>query len=117
MSPRILEPNVLIVSSNKHISRNIGKYYSNLGAMVMIAVINLQDHQLVIENLNEKGIKYASITREVCDGDEAREILYHYLNDCSKFSLVINLAGEDEAVTSILTDTLDPQGGILCTAV
>lgn len=115
---KILEPNVLIVSGlNKRISRIIGKYYTDLGAVVMIADISLQEHRVVIENLNEKGVKYASITREVYDDEEAGEVLHHYLGDCSKFSLVINLAGEDGAATNRLADILDPEGGILYTAV
>ncbi len=115
---RIAEPNVLIVSGrNKRISRNVGRHYTNLGAMVMIVDINLQESRLIIENLNEKGVKYASITREVSDENEAREVLHNYLDDCTKFSVVINLAGEESAAASRLIDMLDPEGGVLYTDV
>ncbi len=115
---RIAEPNVLIVSGrNKRISRNVGRHYTNLGAIVMIVDINLQQNRLIIENLNEKGVKYASITREVSDENEAREVLHNYLDDCTKFSVVFNLAGEESAAASRLIDMLDPEGGVLYTDV
>ncbi|KUG03287.1 hypothetical protein ASZ90_019386 [hydrocarbon metagenome] len=115
---RIAEPNVLIVSGrNKRISRNVGIHYTNLGGIVMIVDINLQENRLVIENLNENGVKYASITREVSDENEAREVLHNYLDDCNKFSVVINLAGEESAAASRLIDILDPEGGVLYTDV
>ncbi len=113
---RVIEPNVLIISGHqKRISRNIGKYYANLGAKVIIADISQEDRQIIIESLNEKGIKYASITRELCNNDEAREVLYHWLDDCMKFRVVINLAGEEVFNTSRLKDILESQGGILYT--
>ena len=115
---RIAEPNVLIVSGrNKRISRKVGIHYTNLGGIVMIVDINLQENRLVIENLNENGVKYASITREVSDENEAREVLHNYLDDCNKFSVVINLAGEQSAAASRLLDILDPEGGVLYTDV
>ncbi len=114
----ILEPNVLIVTGrNKRISNNIGRHYTNLGARVMIVDINLYKSRLIIENLNEKGVRYASITREVHDASEAQEVLHNYLDDCSKFSVVINLAGEESAISSRLIDILDPEGGVLYTDV
>lgn len=115
---RKVEPNVLIISGlNKRISYNVAKYYTDLGALVTIVELSLRYKRLVIENLNEKGVKYASITREVCDENEAQEVLHNYLDDCSKFAVVINLAGEESAVTSRLTDMLDPEGGVLYTDV
>ncbi|NLO22041.1 MAG: hypothetical protein GX119_08580 [Syntrophomonadaceae bacterium] len=113
-----LEPNVLIVSGrNKRTSYNVAAQYTKLGAAVMIVEFNLRYKRLVIENLNEKGDKYASITREVCDEHEAQEVLHNYLDECTKFAVVINLAGEESAVASRLTEMLDPEGGVLYTDV
>lgn len=115
---RKVEPNVLIVSGrNKRTSYNVATHYTNLGAVVMIVELNLRFKRLIIENLNEKGVKYASITREVSDEHEAQEVLHNYLDDCSKFAVVINLAGEESAVASRLTEMLDPEGGVLYTDV
>ncbi len=115
---RIVEQNVLIISGrHKWISRNIGKYYADLGAMVILVDINLEEHRIIIESLNEKGIKYASISREVCNDDEARQVLNNWLEDCTKFRVVINLMGEEVFITSRLKDILESQGGILYTAV
>ena len=115
---RKAEPNVLIVSGrNKRMSYNVAAHYTSLGAVVMIVEYNLRYKHLIIENLNEKGVKYASITREVSDELEAREVLHNYLEDCSKFAVVINLAGESSAVAGRLSETLDPEGGLLYTDV
>ncbi|KUG02701.1 hypothetical protein ASZ90_019926 [hydrocarbon metagenome] len=115
---RVIEPNVLIISGgHKGMSRNIGKYYADLGAMVIIIYISLEDHRIVIESLNEEGVTYASISREVCNDDEAREVLYDWLDDCMKFRVVINLMGEDAFNTSRLKDIVESQGGIIYTAV
>jgi hypothetical protein len=86
---RKAEPNVLIVSGrNKRMSYNVAAHYTSLGAVVMIVEYNLRYKHLIIENLNEKGVKYASITREVSDELEAREVLHNYLEDCSKDDIV-----------------------------
>ncbi len=115
---RITEANVLIVSGlNRRISRNLGRHYTKLGAMVMIVDVILRENRLIIENLNKKGVKFASISREICDENQAREVLHNYLDECTKFSLVINLAGEESAVADIFIDMLNPEGGILYTGV
>lgn len=115
---RVIEPNVLIISGgHKGISRNIGKYYADLGAMVIIAFIQLENRRIIIESLNKKGIKYASISREVHNSDEAREVLYNWLGDCMTFRVVINLAGEEVFNTSKVRDILESQGGIIYSAV
>lgn len=111
---RVKNPNILIVSGmNKRASRVIGKNCSEMGARVMIADLDMKDCRVIIEYLNEKGKKYASITREVKDEQEAMAVFHYYLNDCEKFDMVINLDGEDSNEFGALCDMLVPDGGIL----
>ncbi len=114
----IAEPNVLIVSDgNKRISSNLGRHYTDLGAMVMIANIELQENRLIIENFNDMGIRYASICRTVCDKNEASKVLHNYLYECKKFTVVINLTREESVEKSRLLDMVDPEGGFIYTYV
>jgi len=109
-----VKPNVLIVSDcNKRFSCHAGVYFANLGAVVMIVDISIQDQWIVIKNLNEKGIKYASISREVTTMEEAQTVFYQYMDDCGKFALIVSITGEEYSVGGKLTELLEPDGGVL----
>ncbi len=110
-------PNVLIVSGpRKRISQKVAKYCANLGARVMIVNISLIDNSIIIEDINQEGVRYASITREVNSEKEARQIIHTYLGDCPKLKAVINFAGPERAELINIIDILDPEGGVLYTA-